>query len=135
MMCFDVSSPNRDLYTRSKLDTYLSRALNVPLSNGRLTPIDEQNYVLTLDFTIKMLNIYERYECGVPVIIEGETGVGKTALIEMLSKLINHSWVAQWEKTKDRILEIIKRKLGGINCMHTSAIYSLESCIIYRLFA
>ena len=82
-----------------------------------------------------MLNIYERYECGIPVIIEGETGVGKTALIEMLSKLINHSWVTQWEMAKDRILEIIKRKLGGMNCMRTSAIYNLESCILYRLFA
>ena len=104
---------NRDLYSRDKLDEYLSRALNVPLTNGRLTPIDEQNYVLTLDFTLKMLNIHERYECGVPAIIEGETGVGKTALIEMLSKLWNHSWVAQWEKNKDRLLDVIKRKLAG----------------------
>ena len=134
-MMFFFSSTNRDLFSRSKLDTYLSRALNVPLCNGRLTPIDEQSYVLTLDFTIKMLNIYERYECGVPVIIEGETGVGKTALIEMLSKLINHSWVAQWEKAKDRILEIIMRKLGGMNYIHTSAYYSLKPCIPYLLFA
>ena len=103
-----------ELYCREKLDEYLSRALNVPLIDGRLTPIDEQNYVLTLDFTLKMLNIHERYECGVPVIIEGETGVGKTALIEMLSKLWNHSWIAQWELNKDRILDIIKKKLGGM---------------------
>ena len=96
------------------MDEYLSRALNAPLTDGRLTPIDEQNYVLTLDFTLKMLNIHERYECGVPIIIEGETGVGKTALIEMLSKLWNNSWIAQWEITKDRILDIIKRKLGGM---------------------
>ena len=104
----------RDLYSRQKLDEYLSRALNVPLTKKRLTPIDEHNYVLTLDFTLKMLNIHERYECGIPVIIEGETGVGKTALIGMLSKLWNHSWVTQWEISKDRILDIIKRKLGGI---------------------
>ena len=111
-MCF-VLCLNRDLYSRQKLDEYLSRALNVPLAKRRLTPIDEQNYVLTLDFTLKMLNIHERYEGGIPVIIEGETGVGKTALIGMLSKLWSHSWVAQWEISKDRILDIIKRKLGG----------------------
>ena len=105
---------NSELYCRDKLDEYLSRALNVGLTNGRLTPIEEQNYVLTLDFTLKMLNIHERYQCGVPVIIEGETGVGKTALIEMLSKLWNNSWIAQWEINKDRILDIIKKKLGGI---------------------
>ena len=109
VLCF-----NRDLYSRQKLDEYLSRALNVPLAKRRLTPIDEQNYVLTLDFTLKMLNIHERYEGGIPVIIEGETGVGKTALIGMLSKLWSHSWVAQWEISKDRILDIIKKKLGGI---------------------
>ena len=39
---------------------YLSRALNVDLEDGRLTPIDDSAYVLTLDFTIKMLNIHER---------------------------------------------------------------------------
>ena len=113
VLCF-VLCFNRDLYSRQKLDEYLSRALNVPLAKRRLTPIDEQNYVLTLDFTLKMLNIHERYECGIPVIIEGETGVGKTALIGMLSKLWSHSWVTQWEISKDRILDIIKRKLGGI---------------------
>ena len=43
--------------------------------------------MLTLDYAIKMLNIHERYCCGVSVILEGETGVGKTALMEMLSKL------------------------------------------------
>ena len=106
-------SINRDIHSRGKLDEYLSRALNVPLTDGKLAPIDEQNYVLTLDFTLKMLNIHERYECGVPAIIEGETGVGKTALIEMLSKLWNHSWVAKWEIGKNRILDVIKRKLGG----------------------
>ena len=105
----------RALYTRDVLDKYLSRALNIPLSREeRLSPIDEKQYVLTLDYTLKMLNINERYECGVPVIIVGETGVGKTALIEMLSQLWNHSWLAEWDRDKDRIFDIIRRKLGGI---------------------
>ena len=69
--------------------------------------------MLTLDYTLKMLNIHERYECGIPVIIEGETGVGKTALIEMLSQLWNYSWFAQWERRKDRIVESMKKRLGG----------------------
>ena len=49
-----------DLYTRKLLDGHLSRALNVELENERLTPIDDSAYVLTLDYTIKMLNIHER---------------------------------------------------------------------------
>ena len=50
-----------DLYSRGVLDEFLSRALNIELENNRLTLIDESNYVLTLDYTIKMLNIHERY--------------------------------------------------------------------------
>ena len=96
------------------MDKYLSRALGVPLTkDGCLAPIDERNYVLTLDYTLKMLNIHERHECGVPVIIEGETGVGKTALVEMLSQLWNLSWLSQWERDQDRILDIIKKKVQG----------------------
>ena len=56
-----------------------------------------------------------RYECGVPVIIEGETGVGKTALVEMLSKLWNQSLLIQWKRKKDQILEFMRKKLGDLN--------------------
>jgi len=52
-----------------------------------------------------MLTIHERRECGVPVIIEGETGVGKTALINMLSKLWNHALIDEWRTLKGRIVE------------------------------
>ena len=61
-----------------------------------------------------MLNIHERYECGVPVIIEGETGVGKTALIEMLSNLWNQSLLLEWEKQRDRIREFFAKSLGDM---------------------
>ena len=104
---------NRELYSSTVLHKYLSRSLNIPLKNDRLMPIQESQYVLTLDYTLKMLNIHERYECGIPVIIEGETGVGKTALVEMLSKLWNYSWVAQWEIYKDRIVDSMTKRLGG----------------------
>ena len=120
-----------DLYSRAVLDKYLSRALGVPLSkDGRLSPIDKKKYVLTLDFTLKMLNIHERYECGVPVIIEGETGVGKTALIEMLSELWNYSWVAQLDVMKDHIVHLMHRELEGIvcsSCLHNVS-YNYAAC-------
>ena len=91
-----------------KLDEYLSRALNIRLDNGRLKLIDEDNYVLTLDYALKMLNIHERFKCGVPVIIEGETGVGKTKLIEMLSKLWNQSLSEELSCIKEHIFERLK---------------------------
>ena len=56
-----------------------------------------------------------RYQCGVPVIIEGETGVGKTALVEMLSKLWNQSLLVLWKRQCSRLLDLIRRKLGDIS--------------------
>ena len=113
-----------EMLERGLLDVYLARALGIPEHTlevkevshyGKekkvcktLRLIDENNYVLTLDYTLKMLNINERYECGVPVIIEGETGVGKTELLEMLSKLWNHSWTLLWDKKKAELFKLIK---------------------------
>ena len=106
---------HRKLYERGVLDGFLSRALNVELDKKkRISIIDESEYVLTLDYTIKMLNIHERYECGVPVIIEGETGVGKTALVEMLSKLWNQSLLLEWRRKRTNIIEFFQRRLGEI---------------------
>ena len=58
---YNMVSLLSELYSRELLDEYLSRALNVELENGRLTPIDSSAYVLTPDYAIKMLNIHERF--------------------------------------------------------------------------
>ena len=50
-----------------------------------------------------MLNIHERKECCIPVIIEGETGVGKTYLLDLLADLWNESWRQQLKKQKHNI--------------------------------
>ena len=59
-----------ELYSRKLLDKYLSRALGLELEDGRLTLIDSSAYVLTIDYTIKMLNIHERsvYTCTLFVV-------------------------------------------------------------------
>jgi hypothetical protein len=103
-----------ELHERKTLDEFLSRALSVELKDGYLTLITKSNYVLTLDYATKMLNIHERRECGVPVIIEGETGVGKTALLEMLSKLWNQSLLNELRRRKRHIIDIIQRRLGEL---------------------
>ena len=61
-----------------------------------------------------MLVIHERRECGIPVIIEGETGVGKTALINMLSKLWNHVLNDEWKRVKGRIVHKLYEKSTGM---------------------
>ena len=115
------------------MDKYLSRALNVELDeleNGkkRLNVIDESEYVLTLDYTIKMLNIHERYKCGVPVIIEGETGVGKTALIEMLSKLWNQSMMSKWKKERKDLIELCQKFMSDKSC-DTTPNFQVSYCL------
>ena len=105
----------RDINTRKILDNFLSRALSVNLKNDVLEAIDEKPYVLTLDYTIKMLNIHERRQCGMPVILEGETGVGKTALVEMLSDLWIQSLILKFSKRKSSLIQDIHSELNKIN--------------------
>uniref|UniRef100_A0A1I8J9L4 RING-type domain-containing protein n=1 Tax=Macrostomum lignano TaxID=282301 RepID=A0A1I8J9L4_9PLAT len=46
------------------------------------------SYELTTDNAMKMLAIYMRFRCEIPVVLMGETGCGKTKLVEFLSKLM-----------------------------------------------
>ena len=95
---------------RSTLDCFLSQALNVPLSSGedgakRLACIDDNKFVLTLDFAMKMLNMHERVACRIPCVIEGETGVSKTKLTSMYSILRNSSLN---EKAREETLSALR---------------------------
>ncbi|CAF1607231.1 unnamed protein product, partial [Rotaria magnacalcarata] len=48
----------------------------------------QSEYVLTADNYIKMLLVYLRVQSNIPVLIMGETGCGKTALIQFLCQQI-----------------------------------------------
>ena len=50
-----------------------------------------------------------------PVIIEGETGVGKTALVEMLSKLWNHALLLKLKRQRGHLLDLMRKKLEDIS--------------------
>ena len=47
----------------------------------------DESYVLTVDNLIKILAIQMRFRCGIPVVIMGETGCGKTRLIRYMCDL------------------------------------------------
>nr|XP_045015373.1 E3 ubiquitin-protein ligase RNF213 [Jaculus jaculus] len=58
------------------------------LALGIQWPSDpDETYELTTDNMLKILAIEMRFRCGIPVIIMGETGCGKTRLIKYLSDL------------------------------------------------
>ena len=123
--CYLMIMYRSKLHSRKLLDSYLSRAFNVPLDNGRLSAVDDSAYVLTLDYAIKMLNIHERCQCGVPVVIEGETGVGKTALVEMLSRLWNQSLLLEWKRDQEKILDFFRDKLSSIENITAPTAYQV----------
>ena len=102
----------------------MSHALNVPVEN--LTSlIDEHKYVMTLDYAVKMLSVHERLMCGVPVIIKGETGVGKTFLLEMLSHLWNESILTAISLERSLFQERLEQSLLGNNTEETREVLNV----------
>ena len=106
-----------DLRKRETLDLYLSQALNIPLNEDemgrkRLQCIDDNKFVLTLDFCLKLLSIHERVFCGVPCIMEGETGVSKTALTKMYSILINSQQRSAASESTEKVLDSMLAELS-----------------------
>ena len=47
----------------------------------------DKTYELTTDNVLKMLAIQMRFRCGIPVVMMGETGCGKTRMVEFMCKL------------------------------------------------
>nr|XP_055971345.1 E3 ubiquitin-protein ligase RNF213 [Sorex fumeus] len=70
-----------ELPRSEKLDR-LRLALGIPLASD-----PDETYELTTDNMLKILAIEMRFRCGIPVIIMGETGCGKTRLVKFLSEL------------------------------------------------
>ena len=98
-----------ELKQRKVLDNILARGLELPLltQQEELAVIKRRNYVLTLDFALKMLNIYERFQSEIPVVIVGETGVGKTYLLEVLSELLNIKLNCLWIDIRSKIASLL----------------------------
>lgn len=73
----------------AELAVTLARSLGVPADDIRRT-VQEQRYVMTKDYACKILAVHERKKSRITVVIEGETGVGKTEMLRIYSLLINN---------------------------------------------
>lgn len=71
----------------------LGRVLGVKQDKKIMDPDD--TYQLTLDNVMKMLAIHLRFESDIPVIIMGETGCGKTRLVQFMCDLMRSGKNAQ----------------------------------------
>ena len=75
----------RQDFDRLKRQEKLNTLCNVFGVNKVFDP--DPTYELTTDNVLKMLAIHMRFRCGIPVVIMGETGCGKTRMVEFMSKL------------------------------------------------
>lgn len=108
-----------DLGKRSALDRFLSQALDIPLQRRTdgtdvLQCIDDSGFILTLDFTMKLLSIHERVACRIPCLIEGETGVSKSALTKMYAILRNSSLLHKARVQTATDLDDVEHELRGL---------------------
>lgn len=112
-------------------------ALGVPYNKetGHIDLLDEREYVMTLDYAVKMLTIHERRLCGVPVVIKGESGVGKTFLLETLSALWNHALLADLDlersRLKDELTKDFNASLDRVNDLDESQAQDFDSILQY----
>ena len=56
--------------------------------NERFQDDPDPTYELTTDNVLKILAIHMRFRCGIPVVIMGETGCGKTRMVQFMSNLV-----------------------------------------------
>lgn len=75
--------------TPGLLRSWFAPAFGISRSHKILSLLSSQRYVLTPDFAIKMLVLFERRKAKADSILKGETGTGKTELLHILSLLIN----------------------------------------------
>ena len=75
---------NVNQLTRMQKITKLSKVMGIECSSD---PDPDPGYVLTLDNMRKILAILMRFRCNIPVVIMGETGCGKTRLIQFMCSL------------------------------------------------
>ena len=94
----NVSNPAYDSQTKDTLTTPVEK---VPNSTKISLEEIAGDYVLTADNFVKMVLILLRIRSGIPVIMMGETGCGKTSLIRKLSEMKNDG-----DKQRMKILNI-----------------------------
>ena len=74
-------------WDRHKMLSILVNVLGVPSNSSDAPPDPDPNYVLTVDNVKKILAIHMRFRSNIPVILMGDTGCGKTRLIQFMCKL------------------------------------------------
>ena len=83
---------------KERLVKKISHALGITNVARIHDVIAKRQFVLTAEIALKLIMIHERKLSRCPMIIEGETGVGKTFPLEVYAELINEASVANRDR-------------------------------------
>ena len=105
---FDNQDPLQSNYYRNK--DYFAECLAWLIDiryEACMKVIEETKFILTENFAYKLFHVHERKLTKLALIIEGDTGVGKTFLLKFYSLLLNtkNAGTPLQEKVNPRILE------------------------------
>ena len=67
----------------------LSKTTGIKRTEAEVLKLGGGRFVVTYDTILKMIAIYTRIRCGIPVVLMGECGCGKTALLNYISDYLN----------------------------------------------
>ena len=95
-----INSQNRDYFVEC-----LAWLIDIPYEIF-VDIVREAKFILTENFAYKLFHVHERKLTKLPLIIEGDTGVGKTFLLQFYSRLLNSKHRRQ--STKNNILPQIR---------------------------
>ena len=84
-------------YDELTQDEYIEKILEICVDDAQKEKLrkskDLKSLVFTLDNFMKLVLIYLRIRAFQPIILMGETGVGKTSLVEYLAKVIDAEFI------------------------------------------
>ncbi|XP_072028883.1 E3 ubiquitin-protein ligase rnf213-alpha-like isoform X2 [Amphiura filiformis] len=118
-----------DLQRKDKLlALYRVLGITIPLKGLASAEADpDKTYKLTADNVMKMLAIYMRFRCKIPVVIMGETGCGKTRLIQFLCQLLAKKGSAPSQDILERSTAATSAPSISITSATSHAISSVRS--------
>eukprot|EP00118_Oscarella_pearsei_P018100 m.183495 g.183495 ORF g.183495 m.183495 type:complete len:3839 (+) comp39307_c0_seq2:3960-15476(+) len=99
-------STDGKMSTCNRWETLIAWMMNISPKKVAVI-LEQKKYVLTQDFCYKIILLHERKRSKMPVIFEGETGAGKTYMLDTYAALMNEC--AAEEKDVDESPRIFSR--------------------------
>ena len=93
----------------TRWESYISWALELSLEQVRES-LRRCRFVLEEDNSFKLILFHERRLARLPVVLEGETGVGKTFVLEMYCRLLNLKMMTPTSKLVSGFLQSVLRR-------------------------